>query len=184
MLTSENLNDFQFVCFFVFHQSQQFSDSCLSDRSCDAIDNSLTWIEGFNRLKKEFRSLNQMRSASIINWNDGWKPLNTIVSFNAFSIAECIDKEICAAFCSISFKDLIRAALEYTSDSIENLFANVSNLRNEFRYRFTKFHESTDKYKLIKKINNFAVISYRKAKNTVRNYSFDILWHTGRYSVA
>ena len=184
MLTSEDLNDLRLVCLFAPHQSQQFPDSCLSGRRCDAIDNSLTWIEGFNRLKEEFWSLSQERSASIISWNDEWKPPNTIAPLDAPSIADCIDKEICAAFCSIPFRDWVRAALGYTSDSVENLIAGVPNLRVELRYRFTKLHEPTDKYKLVKKVSNFAVISYRKAKNTVRNYSFDILWHTGRYPVA
>lgn len=183
LFTNEDINDFRLVCMFVFYQNQQFSNFCLSNKRCDTIDNLLIWIENFNRLKKKFRNLNQIRSTFIINWNDEWRFFNTIVSLNAFSIVECIDKEICAIFCSISFRNWIRATFEYTSNSIENLFADVSNLRNELKYRFTKFHESTNKYKLIKKVSNFAVILYRHAKNIVRNYNFDILWYIERYSM-
>lgn len=158
LLTSEDLDDLRLVCLFAPHQRQQFPDFCLSQRQNGAIGSSLTWSEGYNHLKEGDLSLNKAHPAPPITWDEDWLLPDTNLPFDACSIAERIDQKMCVEFCRIPFRDWVRAALRYTSDSVEHLLAGAVSLQARLKHRFANLQEPTEKYELVKYVTHFTVM--------------------------
>jgi hypothetical protein len=92
-------------------------------------------------------------------------------------IIEIIDKEICALTYLISFRNWMRAALDYTFESMKNLLESLFDSIFNLRDKLNKNLDRRQTYELIKNVN-YIVLICQSAKwqlETVFSKFIDIL---------